>query len=51
MQWTADNEAAIRALTVEQVNAAIKRHIRPESLSVFVAGDFAGAARKAGETK
>ena len=51
MQWTADNEAAIRALTVEQVNAAIKRHIKPDTLSVFVAGDFAGAARKAGGTK
>ena len=51
MQWTADHEAAIRALTVEQVNAAIKRHIKPDTLSVFVAGDFAGAARKAGGTK
>ena len=51
MQWTADHEAAIRALTLEQVNAAIKRHIRPDTLSVFVAGDFAGAARKAGAAK
>ena len=51
MQWTADQEAAIRALTVEQVNAAIKRHIKPDTLSVFVAGDFAGAARKAGAAK
>ena len=47
MQWTADHEQAIRALTVEQVNAAIARHIDPTTLSVFVAGDFAGAARKA----
>ena len=51
MQWTIDNEAAIRALTVEQVNAAIKQHIKPDTLSVFVAGDFAGAARKAGAAK
>ena len=27
MQWTADQEAAIRALTVEQVNAAIRKHL------------------------
>ncbi len=51
MQWTADYEDAIRALTVEQVNAAIQRHIKPEALSVFVAGDFAGAARKAAAGK
>lgn len=51
MQWTADHEDAIRALTVEQVNAAIKRHVKPDTLSVFVAGDFAGAARKADAAK
>jgi len=51
MQWTADHEAAIGALTVEQVNAAIRRHIKPDTLSVFVAGDFAGAAGKAGTGK
>ena len=27
------------ALTVEQVNAAIKRHLRPESLVKITAGD------------
>ena len=47
MQWTAEQEQAIGALTVEQVNAAIGRHIDPAMLSVFVAGDFAGATRKA----
>lgn len=33
-------DAAYRSLTVAQVNAAIVKHIKPSSLSVFVAGDF-----------
>ena len=40
MQFEIDRDAAYQALTVEQVNAAIRKHFRPESLSVFVAGDF-----------
>ncbi|PJK11698.1 peptidase M16 [Lysobacteraceae bacterium NML120232] len=40
-------EARLRALTVAEVNAAIARHIRPENLSVNVAGDFAKAREKA----
>ena len=51
MQWTTDHENAIRALTLEQVNAAIPRHLKPDTLSVFVAGDFAKAAAKAGAAK
>lgn len=47
MQWTADFEDKIRNLTLEQVNAAIARRIKPEAVSTFVAGDFAGAKRKA----
>ncbi|WP_411833611.1 M16 family metallopeptidase [Pseudoxanthomonas mexicana] len=46
LQWTAGFEEAIRKLTPEQVNAAIRRHLRPEQLSVFVAGDFAGAGKR-----
>lgn len=46
MQWSTDFENAIRHLTVEQVNAAIARRIKPEALSTFVAGDFDRAARK-----
>ena len=40
MQFTADLDAKYAALTREQVNAAIRKHFKPESLSVFVAGDF-----------
>jgi zinc protease len=40
MQFESARDAAYRALTVEQVNAAIRKHLKPEQLSVFVAGDF-----------
>jgi len=46
MAWTEAFEAKIRGLTVEEVNAAIRKHIKPEMLSVFAAGDFAKAAAK-----
>lgn len=36
-------DAAIRALTVEQVNAAIRRFIKPAEFSIYTAGDFANA--------
>jgi len=59
MQFTADLDAAYGALTREQVNAAIRKHFKPEALSVYVAGDFAkarpataatGTADRKGET-
>lgn len=40
MTFEAQRDAAYQALTVEQVNAAIRKHLKPERLSVFVAGDF-----------
>ena len=43
-------DAKLKALTVEQVNAAIRKFLKPEQLSVFEAGDFAKAA-KAPSTK
>lgn len=47
MQRRADYESRLQALSVEEVNAAIRRHIHPEQLSVVVAGDFAGAGKAA----
>lgn len=44
LQWDADVQAALRALTVERVNTAIRRHIKPETVSSFIAGDFKRAA-------
>lgn len=45
MQFTADLDAKYAALTLDHVNAAIRKHLKPEALSVFLAGDF---AKKAG---
>lgn len=44
MQRAADYEAALEALTVEQVNAAMREHIDPDRISFVVAGDFPDAA-------
>jgi zinc protease len=38
--WDVEFEARIAALTAEQVNAALRRHIDPARLSVVVAGDL-----------
>ena len=38
--WDIDLEARIAALTPQQVNAALRRHIDPAKLSVIVAGDL-----------
>ncbi len=45
MAWAADFDAKLKALTVNDVNAAIRKHIKPEMLSVFAAGDFAKAKK------
>ncbi|MFT4246847.1 MAG: pitrilysin family protein [Pseudomonas sp.] len=50
-QWTEDFEAAIAGLTLEQVNAAIARRIRPDQVSTFVAGDFAAGERRLAAAK
>ncbi|MCD6044813.1 MAG: pseudouridine synthase, partial [Burkholderiales bacterium] len=39
-EWDMDFESRIAALTPEQVNAALRRHIDPAKLSVVVAGDL-----------
>jgi zinc protease len=44
MQWDAEMDAKIQALTPEQINAAFRRHLDPDQLSILKAGDF----RKAG---
>lgn len=49
MAWDADFEKKIAALTPEQVNAAMKKHIDPAKLTIIQAGDFAKAAKKVAE--
>ena len=40
MQWEDDYEKKIAALTPEQINAALKRHLDPKKLVIVNAGDF-----------
>ncbi|MGH8082981.1 MAG: M16 family metallopeptidase [Lysobacter sp.] len=47
MQFAADLDTKFKALTVESVNAAIRKHLKPEQFSVYTAGDFAAAKNKA----
>lgn len=44
LEWDAAFEARVAALTVAEVNAAVKRWIRPDNISIVEAGDFAKAA-------
>lgn len=40
MAYSAAFEEKLRALTPEDVRAAMERHLQPEALSVFIGGDF-----------
>ena len=43
--WNAELERRVQALTPAQINAAMKRHLTPEKISIFKAGDFAKAKK------
>lgn len=40
MQWHAELDAKLQTLTIEQVNAALKKHYADSAFSVFAAGDW-----------
>jgi zinc protease len=40
MEWEAKMDAAVSALTVQQVNDALKRYVDPASFSIVKGGDF-----------
>lgn len=40
-QWDADFEAKIKALTPEQINAAMRKYVDPSKMVIYKAGDFA----------
>lgn len=40
LTWDAKRDAAVSALTPEQVNAAFKRHVEPLAISIVKGGDF-----------
>ncbi len=44
--WDADLESKIGALTAEQINAAMRKYITLESITIIKAGDFAKAKMK-----
>ena len=46
LEWDADFERKIAALTPAQINAAMRRHIDPSKLTIIKAGDFQKAAAK-----
>jgi zinc protease len=41
LQWDAELDAKLRALTPEQINAAMRRHIDPSRITIVKSGDFA----------
>jgi zinc protease len=43
LAWDAQMDAKLDALTVDQVNAAFRRHVSAEQLSIVKAGDFKAA--------
>ena len=45
--WEDEFDKKVAALTAADVNAAMKRHLTPDKISIFKAGDFAGAKAKA----
>ena len=44
--WEADFETKVGALTVEQINAAMRKYITPDKITIVKAGDFAKAKAK-----
>jgi len=40
MAYTAEVENKVAALTPEQVNAAMRKHLDPQALVIVTAGDF-----------
>jgi zinc protease len=45
-KWDEEYEKKVNALTREQVNAAMKKYIKSESMSIVKAGDFAKSKKK-----
>ncbi|MFM8912712.1 MAG: M16 family metallopeptidase, partial [Flammeovirgaceae bacterium] len=46
MKWVENYEKQVNSLTVEQINAAMKKYLKPDMISIVKAGDFAKAAKK-----
>ncbi len=46
LNWDAELERKIQALTAEQVVAAIRKYVTPDKITIIKAGDFVGAKAK-----
>jgi zinc protease len=46
MKWVESYEKAVNAISVEQINAVMKKYIKPEMISYVKAGDFAKTSKK-----
>jgi zinc protease len=46
LAWDADFDEKVSALTAEQINSAMKKHLSLAKVSIFKAGDFAKAAQQ-----
>jgi zinc protease len=46
LNWDADFEKKVAALTPEEINAAMRKHLDPTKMTIVKAGDFAKAANK-----
>lgn len=44
--WEAEFESKVGALTIEQINAAMRKYITPEKITIIKAGDFAKTKTK-----
>ncbi|MCZ8353926.1 MAG: pitrilysin family protein [Cyclobacteriaceae bacterium] len=51
LSWDEALEKKVSDLTPEQINAAMKKHLKPEVINIIKAGDFAGAKAKAAQGK
>ncbi len=43
LAWDQELDARLEALTVDQINAAFRRHVKPGEISIVKGGDFAAA--------
>ncbi len=50
LAWDEAYEKKVMDLTVDQVNAAVKKYLKPEMINIVKAGDFAKAKAKAATT-
>jgi zinc protease len=46
LSWDESFEKTVMALTPEQINAAMKKHIQPDRINIVKAGDFAKAKKE-----